>query len=352
MSHLFDPISVREITFKNRIVMSPMCMYAAENGLPNDFHLVHYGTRASGGVGLVMVEATGITPAGRISPKCLGIWNDEQVAEFKKITHFVHSQGSVAGIQLAHAGRKASTWGNDQLTLNEGGWETISSSNIPFLPEERAPKALTIEEIQQAVEDFKKAAIRAVNAGFKVIEIHAAHGYLIHQFLSPLCNNRTDAYGGGFDNRTRFLREVIAGVREVISDKMPLFVRISATDWHPEGWTPENSVQLANVLKTIGVDVIDCSSGAIIPHVKIPVAPLYQTFLAEKVKKESAILTAAVGLITTPQEAESIIHEERADFVFLARELLRDPYFALRAAHELQQETNWIFSYERGKWRK
>lgn len=352
MSHLFDPITVRALTFKNRIVMSPMCMYAADNGMPNNFHLVHYGTRASGGTGLIMVEATGITPAGRISPKCLGIWNDEQVAAFKPITQFIQSQGSVAGIQLAHAGRKASTWLNEQLSLEKGGWETISSVNVPFLAEERAPKALSKEEIKEVVIDFQKAAKRAIDAGFEVIEIHAAHGYLIHQFLSPLCNTRTDEYGGSLENRLRFLCEIITAVRTVIPEGMPLFVRISATDWHEKGWTPEDSVVLANTIAPLGVDVVDCSSGAIIPHVKIPAGPLYQTFLAEKVKKESPLLTGAVGLITQVQEAESILHEGRADFVFLARELLRNPYFALQAAHELGVETKWIPQYERGKWRK
>lgn len=352
MATLFDALTIRSITFKNRLVMSPMCMYSAKNGVAQTFHLAHYGSRACGGLGLILVEATGITPEGRISPRCLGIWNDEQVAAFQPITQFIKEQGSVAGIQLAHAGRKASTWENKQLSLEQGGWETISSTNIPFLPEERAPKALSVEEIQEVVNDFKKAAKRAVDAGFEVIEIHAAHGYLIHQFLSPLCNTRSDEYGGSIENRMRFLCEVIQAVRSEIPEGMPLFVRISATDWHEQGWTPEDSVILANTIAPLGVDVLDCSSGAIIPHVKIPVAPLYQTFLAEKVKHESPLLTGAVGLITNAEEAESIVQEKRADFVFLGRELLRNPYFALQAAHQLGAETDWIFQYQRGKWSK
>ncbi len=351
MAGVFDPISVRATTFKNRLVMSPMCMYSAIDGVAQPFHFAHYGSRASGGLGLIIVEATGITPEGRISPKCLGIWNDEQVEAFKPITKYIKEQGSVAGIQLAHAGRKASTWANEQISLELGGWETISATDVPFLADERPPIALTIEGIQQAVEDFKKAAERAVEAGFEVIEIHAAHGYLIHQFLSPLCNTRTDEYGGSLANRMRFLCEVITATRNVIPEGMPLFVRISATDWIEEGWTPEDSVILANTIAPLGVDVLDCSSGAIIPNVKIPVEPLYQTFLAEKVKAESSLLTGAVGLITDAHEAEIIIREKRADFVILGRELLRNPFFALEAAHELGAVTEWIPQYERGKWR-
>ena len=346
---LFTPITFRNIELKNRIVMSPMCMYSAENGLANDFHFVHYGSRAQGGVGLIITEATAVEPRGRITNKCLGIWNDEQALALKKIVDFVHQNSdSKIGIQLAHAGRKGSTWENRQISIEEG-WETIAPSAIPFHHSERIPHVLTVDEIKELVEDFKKAAKRSVEAGFDVIELHGAHGYLIHQFLSPLSNNRTDEYGGNPENRARFLMEIVDAVNAEITEDVALFVRISGTEYAENGWDVNGSVELAKVLKTKNVDLIDVSSGGNISGVTIPLKPGYQVPLAEDVKKIAEIETAAVGLITTAEQAEEILESGKADLIFLAREILRNPYFAVQAAWENDEENFFPQQYLRAK---
>ncbi|MNK65967.1 NADPH dehydrogenase [compost metagenome] len=346
---LFKPISFRNIELKNRIVMSPMCMYSAEEGVANDFHFVHYGSRAQGGVGLVMVEATGVEPRGRITNKCLGIWNDEQALALKKIVDFVHENSeSKIGIQLAHAGRKGSTWENRQISVEEG-WETIAPSPIPFHHSERTPHVLTIEEIKNLVEDFRKATKRAVDAGFDVIEIHGAHGYLIHQFLSPLSNTRTDEYGGNAENRARFLMEIVNAVNSEITENQALFVRISGTEYAKNGWEISDSVELAKILKTKNVNLIDVSSGGNISGVTIPLNPGYQVPLAEAVKKNADIKTGAVGLITDANHAEEILENGQADLIFLAREILRNPYFAVQSAWENDEENFYPHQYLRAK---
>lgn len=353
MTSLFTPLKIRSIELKNRLVVSPMCQYSSEDGFANDWHLVHLGSRAVGGAGLVISEATAVSPEGRISPEDLGIWKDEHIPFLKRITTFIASQGSVAGIQLAHAGRKSSiqvSWkGGENLTPETGGWQTVAPSAVAFKEGDLVPEALSNTEVKRIVADFRKAAKRALEAGFKVIELHGAHGYLIHEFLSPLSNFRTDEYGGSFENRIRFLTEIVEAVRSVWPDELPLFVRISATEWVENGWTENDSVKLASTLKTKGVDLIDCSTGGNISGVRIPLKPMYQTGFAETIKKETGILTGAVGLITTAEEAESIIANNRADTVFMARELLRDPYFAHRAADELGMGATWPVQYERAK---
>ncbi len=353
MSHLFLPLTIRGVEFKNRIVVSPMCQYSSLDGFANEWHLVHLGSRAVGGAALVMTEATAVSPEGRISPGDLGIWKDEHISFLKRITSFIEAQGSVAGMQLAHAGRKAShhaPWlGGKRLSPSEGGWETQAPSALAFAEGEPMPHELSLEEIKEIVQDFKDAALRAENAGFKVIEIHAAHGYLIHEFLSPISNGRKDQYGGSFENRCRLLLEIAEAIRTVWPQHLPLFVRISATDWVEGGWSKADSIQLAKMLRQAGVDLIDCSSGGNVPHAQIPVAPLYQVPFAESVKKACGILTAAVGLITTPEEANAIVEENRADLVFLGREMLRDPYFPRRAADALHVPVSWLPPYERAK---
>ncbi|WP_187262288.1 NADPH dehydrogenase NamA [Pontibacter beigongshangensis] len=353
MSALFSPLTIREITLKNRIAMSPMCMYSSEDGFSNDWHFVHYGSRAVGGAGLVIVEATAVAPEGRITPDDLGIWKDEHISGLQKITGFVENNGAVPGIQLAHAGRKAShqsPWkGAAALEAAKGGWQTVAPSAIPFSGTEPAPHALAEQEIQEVVADFKAAAVRALAAGFKIVEIHAAHGYLLHEFLSPLSNTRTDRYGGSFENRIRLVQEVTEAVRSVWPEEYPLFVRVSATDWTDGGWTAEDAAALAAVLREQGVDLIDCSSGGNVPAAKIPVGPGYQVQFAERIKNQTGILTGAVGLITDAQQAQEILAAGKADLVLLAREFLRDPYFPLHAAHELQQEQAWPLQYERAK---
>lgn len=353
MAHLFTPLKIRNLELKNRIVVSPMCQYSAIDGFANDWHLVHLGSRAVGGAGLIIAEATAVSPEGRITPADLGIWKEEHIDFLKRITTFIEANGAYAGIQLAHAGRKASkqvSWkGGENLFPETGGWEIVAPGAVAFQEGDIVPVPLTIAEISRIVNDFKNAAARALKSGFKVIELHGAHGYLIHEFLSPLSNFRNDQYGGSFENRTRFLLEIVEAVRKVWPDDLPLFVRISATDWAEGGWTAEDSVRLAGVLKTKGVDLIDCSTGGIISGVKITVQPLYQLRFAEQVKKETGILTGAVGLITTAEEAEMIIAENKADLVLLARELLRDPYFPLRAAHTLNSDVKWPDQYERAK---
>lgn len=353
MSYLFSPLAIRGIELKNRIIVSPMCQYSAVDGYANDWHLVHLGSRAVGGASLVITEATAVSPEGRISPDDLGIWKDEHIEGLKRITAFVRQQNAFAGIQLAHAGRKASTtapWkGNNQISIADGGWQTVAPSALAYRGQDMLPQALTEEDIRKVVVDFKAAAGRAVTAGFDVIEIHAAHGYLLHQFMSPLSNRREDQYGGSFGNRIRLLLEVVAAIRSEIKEPVPLFVRISATDWAEGGWDIAQSVQLAGLLKLTGVDLIDVSTGALVTGVRIPIYPGYQVPFAEQVRKETGILTGAVGLITTAQQAEDILKEGKADAVFMARELLRDPYFPIHAAAALGEDPYYPPQYERAK---
>jgi 2,4-dienoyl-CoA reductase-like NADH-dependent reductase (Old Yellow Enzyme family) len=353
MSLLFSPITIKNISLKNRIVVSPMCQYSAVDGYASDWHLVHLGSRAVGGAGLIIQEATSVSPEGRISPGDLGIWSDDHLPMLKRITDFIHENGSIAGIQLAHAGRKASfdaPWkGSKCLTEEEGGWIPYAPSAIPFNDGDTVPHELSIEDIEKLKADFRSATERSLAAGYKVIELHAAHGYLIHQFFSPLSNTRTDQYGGSFENRIRFLLETLEAVQEVWPSENPLFVRISATDWAEGGWTAEDSVELAKILKEKGVDLIDCSSGGLVSYQKIPVFAGYQVQFAEAVKSGSGMLTAAVGLITEPQQAEDILQESKADLIFLARELLRDPYFPLHAATALNEDVKWPDQYDRAK---
>lgn len=352
MALLFDPITIRNITLKNRIVVSPMCQYSSVDGFANDWHLVHLGSRAVGGSALVFTEATAVSPDGRITADDLGIWKDEHIPFLKRITDFIKEQNSVPGIQLAHAGRKAShlsPWkGRRFLNENEGAWQTLAPSAIAFKEGEPLPKEMSREEIHQLVKDFGSATKRAVEAGFEVFEIHGAHGYLINEFLSPLSNHRDDEYGGSFENRIRLLLDIVNEMRNVIKEQ-PLFVRISATEWVENGWDENDSVNLAKILKEIGVDVIDCSTGGNSAEQKIPVHPLYQVPFSEKIKKESGIITAAVGMITTAQEAEKILEEQKADLIIMARQLLREPYFPLHAAKELGVDLPWPLQYERAK---
>lgn len=352
MSGLFDPLAIRELTFPNRVFVSPMCQYSSEEGYANDWHLVHLGGRAVGGAGLVLTEATAVLPEGRISPQDLGIWEDGHIEMLTKIVGFIHEQGSIAGMQLAHAGRKASTsrpWeGHDAVPESEGGWKkVVAPSALPFSDTYPMPQALTLDGIQEVIDAFAAAARRACEAGFRVVEIHAAHGYLIHEFLSPLSNKREDEYGGSFENRTRLCREVVAAVRSAWPKESPLFIRISATDWVEGGWNVEESVKLAVELKQMGVDLIDCSSGGNVPHATIPVGPGYQTAFAERIRREAGIMTAAVGMITSPVQAEHIIRTEQADAVVMAREFLRNPYWPLHAARELGQSIAWPVQYLR-----
>ncbi|WP_306349613.1 NADH:flavin oxidoreductase/NADH oxidase [Flavobacterium sp. '19STA2R22 D10 B1'] len=352
-SKLFAPLTIKEITLKNRIAISPMCQYSAIDGFANDWHLVHLGSRAIGGAGLIIQEATAVSPEGRISPEDLGIWKDEQIEKYKAITTFIETQGAVPGIQLAHAGRKASAaapW-NDRkkVLINNGGWTTVAPSAIPFNDDEEIPVALDTQGIQKVIEDFKTATIRAVEAGYKVMEIHGAHGYLLHQFLSPLSNKRTDEYGGSFENRIRLLLETVAAVQSVWPTNLPLFVRISATDWADGGWNADESVKLSQLLKDRGVDLIDTSTGGLVSYQKIPVGPNYQVPFAERIKKETGILTGAVGLITDPKQADAIIEKGQADLVLFARESLRDPNLALTFADALKTDVTWPNQYERAK---
>jgi 2,4-dienoyl-CoA reductase-like NADH-dependent reductase (Old Yellow Enzyme family) len=352
MAHLFDPLSIRDLTLANRVVVSPMCEYSSTDGFANDWHFVHLGSRAVGGAGLVLTEATAVLPEGRISPQDLGIWSDKHIEPLARIVRFIHEQGSVAGMQLAHAGRKASTYrpweGNSAVPESEGGWKkVVAPSALRFADNYPMPQALTDDGIQEIIAAFAAAARRACDAGFRVIEIHGAHGYLIHEFLSPLSNQRDDAYGGSFENRTRFIREIVAAVRSSWPKGAPLFVRISATDWVEGGWDIRQSVELARGLKELGVDLVDCSSGGTVPHADIPVGPGYQTAFAEQIRREAGIMTGAVGMITSPIQAEHIIATGQADAVIIAREFLRDPYWPLRAARELEQSISWPVQYLR-----
>jgi 2,4-dienoyl-CoA reductase-like NADH-dependent reductase (Old Yellow Enzyme family) len=353
MSKLFSSLRIREVTLKNRIAVSPMCMYSSVDGIANDWHLVHLGSRAVGGAALLIQEATAVSAEGRITPGDLGIYRDEHTTMLQRIASFIHQQGAVAGIQLAHAGRKAGCarpWdGGKQLKKQDGGWTTIAPSSIAFSPDDDTPLALDEKGIQQVISDFRVAAVRASNSGYRLIEIHAAHGYLIHEFLSPLSNHRTDEYGGSFPNRIRLLLEIVKGIRSVWPENLPLFVRISATDWADGGWDINEAVQLASVLKQNGVDLIDCSSGGLVPYAKIPFGPGYQVPFSERIKKETGILTGSVGVITEARQAEEILQNGQADLILIARESLRNPYFAFNAANSLGDDLEWPRQYLRAK---
>lgn len=352
-SKLFSPIQLRETVIKNRIFVSPMCQYSAVDGIPNNWHLVHLGTRAVGGAGLVIAEATAVVAEGRITAGCLGIWSDAHTEAFKPITAFIRQHGAVPGIQIAHAGRKASTdlpWkGGKFVSQADGGWQTVAPSAIPFSPEHGAPRELTVAEIEETVQQFVDAAKRALEAGFEVIELHFAHGYLVNEFLSPNTNKRTDEYGGSLENRCRLPLIIAKLVREFWPQGKPVFARISATDWVDGGWDLEQSVQLSKWLKELGIDLIDCSSGGNAADAKIPAGPGYQTKFAETIRAEAGIATGAVGMITTAFQAETIIVTGQADAVLLARELLRDPYWPLHAAKELHVDLEWPDQYARAK---
>lgn len=329
-----------------------MCQYTAHDGHATDWHLIHYAARATGGTALILQEATAVLPEGRISPNDLGIWSDAFIPGLRRITRYIEEQGSVPGIQLAHAGRKASIaspWdGGKQLGIDQGGWTTFGPTPLPFLPGDRIPVQLSSEDLRRVSDAFRLGALRAREAGYKVLEIHSAHGYLLHEFLSPLSNHRTDAYGGSFENRIRLLSEVVNQVRTVWPDEFPLFVRISATDWAPGGWSSEEAVQLSAILAKLGVDLIDCSSGGNVADAQIPLKHGYQVPFSEEIRK-TGVLTGAVGLITTAKQAEEILQQNQADLILLGRELLRNPYFALKAAEELGAETQWPRQYLRSK---
>lgn len=354
MSKLFTPLQIKSVQFRNRIVVSPMCQYSSEDGFASDWHLVHLGSRAVGGAGFIISEAAAVSPEGRISPFDLGIWKDTHIEKLQQITSFISAQGTVPGIQLAHAGRKASTnvpWqGRGKVAEDHGGWTVVAPSAIAFSDNYPMPVALDEQGIQKVISDFTAAAKRALQAGFKVIEIHSAHGYLIHQFLSPLSNHRTDKYGGAFENRIRLLLEVIAGVQTVWPTDLPLIVRISATDWVEGGWHLEESIKLARILQVKGVDLIDVSSGGLSNQQNISTGPGYQLPFASRIKKETGMPTGAVGMITTSIQAETILVNGDADLIIMARELLRQPYFPLLAAHELNDDFKWPVQYERAKW--
>ncbi len=353
MSLLLEPYTLRQLTLLNRIAVSPMCQYSSVDGLANDWHLVHLGSRAVGGAGLVFTEATAVTADGRITSQDLGLWSDEQIEPLQRITRFIRAQGAVAGIQLAHAGRKASTYRpwlgkHGSVRVEEGGWVPVGPSPIAFDPQHTAPKHLDEAQINGIIEAFVTAPKRALAAGFSVVEVHAAHGYLLHQFLSPLSNQRRDQYGGSFENRIRLVLQVTEAVREVWPQELPLFVRVSATDWVEDGWNPDETVELARRLKALGVDLIDVSSGGTSASAEIPVGPGYQTRFAERVRKEAGIATGTVGMITEPAQAEHILRTGQADLILLARELLRDPYWPLHADDDLGgKQSIWAAQYQR-----
>jgi 2,4-dienoyl-CoA reductase-like NADH-dependent reductase (Old Yellow Enzyme family) len=351
MPGLFDPLTLRSLTFRNRIFVSPMCQYSSSDGLANDWHLVHLGSRAVGGAALVMCEATAVTADGRISPQDLGIWNDAQAESLQPIVRFIKHQGAVPGMQIAHAGRKGSTkrpWdGHGAIPPAEGGWTPVGPDPHAFAPDYPEPHALTVDEARGIVGAFRAAAVRARALGIELIEVHAAHGYLLHEFMSPLSNTRTDLYGGSFDNRVRLCLEVVDAVRGEWPERLPMFVRISATDWAPGGWDVDQSVELARRLRDRGVDLVDCSSGGNVAHQQIALGPGYQVPFAERIRREAGVPTGAVGLITAAAQADAIVREERADVVFLARALLRDPYWPLHAGHELGAAVRWPSQYLR-----
>ncbi|MDB5232800.1 MAG: oxidoreductase [Chitinophagaceae bacterium] len=354
MTKLFTPLTIRSVQFKNRIFVSPMCQYSSEDGFMNDWHLVHLGSRAIGGAAAVFTEATAVSPEGRITSWDAGIWKDEHVPNLKKITSFISANDAVPGIQLAHAGRKASTlqpWkGGEQVPPDhEHGWQIVAPSPVPHKEGTMIPHEVSLTEIDTIINDFKLAATRALNAGFKIIELHGAHGYLLHQFLSPLSNRRSDEYGGSFENRIRFILNIVKATRSVWPADLPLFFRIPATDYTEGGWNENDSAKLSKILKQYDVDLIDCSSGGLVQGVKIKTYPGYQVAFAEKIRREAGILTGAVGLITETNQAEEILSLEQADVIFLARQLLRQPYFALQAAAELNEDVQWPVQYERAK---
>lgn len=352
MTRLLSPLTLRQLTLPNRIAVSPMCQYSARDGMANDWHLVHLGSRAVGGAGLVIVEATAVAAEGRISPEDLGLWKDEQVEPLRRITRFIEEQGAISGIQLGHAGRKASAWrpwlGKPGcVPIDQGGWVPVGPSSIAFDPHYAVPRELDEADIAAVIEAFVRAAERALAAGFKVVEVHAAHGYLLHQFLSPLSNQRQDHYGGSFDNRIRLLLDVTRAVRAVWPDELPLFVRLSATDWVEDGWNADETVELARRLKLLGVDLVDVSSGGTAANADIPVGPGYQTEFAERVRREADVATGTVGMITEAVQAEHILRTGQADLILLARELLRDPYWPLHAAEDLRDTVAWPAQYVR-----
>lgn len=354
MSKLFSPFKLRELKFKNRIFVSPMCQYSAKEGLAQPWHLVHLGSRAVGGAALVMVEATGVSAEGRISPHDMGIWSDKHAEALAPIAAFIKEQGAVPAIQLAHAGRKASTnapWLNRgaAVSAENGGWEVIAPSAVPFSAASPMPREMSLAEIDDVVAAFVAAAKRALAAGFEVAEVHMAHGYLLHEFLSPLSNQRKDDYGGNLENRARLPLRVLREVRAVWPQHLPLFVRISATDWVEKGWDLAQSLKLADMLKAEGADLIDCSTGGLVPDAVIPAGPGFQTPFAAAIKQQADIAVGAVGLITAAEQAEQIIATGLADVIFLARELLRDPYWPLHAAHKLGDKVAWPVQYERAK---
>lgn len=345
-SKLFEKYKIREVEFRNRIWVSPMCQYSSRDGMPTDWHLVHLGSRAVGGAGLVIMEATAVSPEGRISPSDAGIWSDAHAEAYKRITAFIKEQGAIAGIQIAHAGRKASTaepWnGGKMVDKDSGGWETVAPSALAFAGDFPLPREMTVEDIRRAVEDFASAARRAVEAGFEVVEIHAAHGYLLHEFLSPLSNQRTDEYGGSLENRMRFPLEAARRVRQAVPEHLPVFVRISATDWTEGGWDLEQSIEFCRELKKIGIDLIDVSTGGNVPNAEIPIAPGYQVEFAAEIRRQVGIATGAVGLITEARQAEEILQKGEADAVLIARQFLRDPYFPFTAARELGESPDYV----------
>ncbi len=348
---LFSPIEIRKLNLRNRIVVSPMCQYSCQDGFANDWHLVHLGSRAIGGAPLIFCEATAVEARGRISPWDLGLWKDEHIEPLARITRFLQQHGAAAGIQLAHAGRKASTeapWhGRRAIAPSDGGWEPVAPSALAFDSATLLPAQLSVPDIQGIVDAFVQATKRALTAGFDVIELHGAHGYLMHEFLSPLSNKRTDQYGGPLKNRMRFALDLVEAVRAAMPDDMPLFLRISATDWVDGGWSPEESVELARAVKPLGVDLIDCSSGGSSPDAKIPVGPGYQVPFSQQIRERTGILTGAVGLITDPRQADSIIRDGSADLIFLAREFLREPYWPMKAAQALGTRIAPPIQYER-----
>ncbi len=354
MSRLFTPFSLRSLTLRNRIVVSPMCQYSSHDGFASDWHLVHLGGFATGGAALVLTEATAVTANGRISPHDLGLWQDAHVEMLARITHFVRAEGACVGVQLAHAGRKASTkrpWeGGGMVGAADGGWsDVMAPSAVAFSEAYPMPHALSEEGIASVIDAFRDAAARALAAGFEVIELHAAHGYLLHQFLSPLSNQRSDAWGGSFEHRVRLTVDVVDAIRTVWPERLPLLVRLSATDWVEGGWSVADTVRLSALLHTHGVDLVDCSSGGLAHGVRIPIGPGYQVPFARQVRAESGIATGAVGLITDPRQADAIVADGDADLVFLARELLRQPRWPIAAAHALGAEEPWPKQYERAK---
>jgi 2,4-dienoyl-CoA reductase-like NADH-dependent reductase (Old Yellow Enzyme family) len=350
---LFSRLTLRGVEFRNRVFLPPMCQYAARDGYAGDWHLVHYGARAAGGVGLVLLEATAVAPEGRISPADLGLWSDDHIPSLRRLADFIQAQGAVAGIQLAHAGRKAScdvaANGGKPLPPEQGGWPIFGASALPFSSVYPTPRELDEKALADIAEDFARAAERALAAGFKVVEIHAAHGYLLHSFLSPLSNRRNDRYGGSFENRVRFPLDVVAAVRDAWPEHLPLFIRISATDWAEGGWDLDQSIRFADQLKDFGVDLVDVSSGGLLPDAVPPLTPGYQVPFAQAIRARTGIATGAVGLITEPHQAEAVITSGSADVVFLGRELLRNPHWPLHAAAALGEEVDWPTPYIRAR---